>query len=314
MKLPFLMVLLFLAWSDSTLGQPLKEIRIGSSDISFSNFSTYYARDRKFFEKEGFDAKIIIVKTEAALPALTTGELDYTTFSTSAIDAALRGLPLRLIAVTVKQPVIGLVVREGVNQVQDLKGKRIGISSLGGLTHVAAVAVLKQYGLNPKDVTLLAIGSGVARLVAMRKGGLDAALMNSPQDIQAVKEGFKVLLDVGTVYQLPFGGLSTTLTKMGENPAEVKQVIRAVLLATQALVKPENRDDAINHAAALFKIERGTAAEFHRRMVSALSPTGVVEMDKIRLAIESAVERGLIQKPLEPEAVVDFSLVRNMRF
>jgi ABC-type nitrate/sulfonate/bicarbonate transport system substrate-binding protein len=314
MKLPFLMVLLFLAWSDSTLGQPLKEIRIGSSDISFSNFSTYYARDRKFFEKEGFDAKIIIVKTEAALPALSTGELDYTTFSTSAIDAALRGLPLRLIAVTVKQPVIGLVVREGVNQVHDLKGKRIGISSLGGLTHVAALAVLKHYGLNPKDVTLLAIGSGVARLVAMRKGGLDAALMNSPQDIQAVKEGFKVLLDVGTVYQLPFGGLSTTLTKMGENPAEVKQVIRAVLLATQALVKPENRDDAINHAAALFKIERGTAAEFHRRMVSALSPTGVVEMDKIRLAIDSAVERGLIHKPLEPEAVVDFSLVRNMRF
>ena len=77
------------------------------------------------------------------------------------------------------------------------------------------MAVLKHYGINPKDVTLLAIGSGVARLVAMRKGGLDAALLNSPQDIQAVKEGFKVLLDVGTVYQLPFGGLSTTLTKIG---------------------------------------------------------------------------------------------------
>ena len=122
----------FLAWSDFTFGQPLKEIRIGSSDISFSNFTTYYARDRKFFEKEGLDAKIIIVKTEAALPALSTGELDYTTFSTSAIDAALRGLPLRLIAVTVKQPVIGLVVREGIDNLHDLKGKRIGIVLLGG--------------------------------------------------------------------------------------------------------------------------------------------------------------------------------------
>ena len=91
-------------------------------------------------------------------------------------------------------------------------------------------------------------------------------------------------------------------------------MIKAVLQATQAVVKPENRDDAVNHAATLFKIDRSTAAEFHRRLVLALSPTGIVETDKIRLAIESAVERGLIQKPLEPEAVVDFSFARELRF
>ena len=62
--------------------QPLKELRIGSSDITVSNLCTFYARDRKFFETEGIDVKIVIVKTEAALAALTVGDLEYSTLST----------------------------------------------------------------------------------------------------------------------------------------------------------------------------------------------------------------------------------------
>src|SRR3990167_4027198 len=98
----------------SATAQPLKEIRIGSSNISVTNICTYYARDRKFFEREGLDVKIIIVKTEAALPAVVAGNLDYTTLSTSSIEATLRGMPLRLVAVTNQQPLVGLVVREGI--------------------------------------------------------------------------------------------------------------------------------------------------------------------------------------------------------
>ena len=68
--------------------QALKEIRIGSSDVTSTNFSIYYAKDRKLFQKEGLDPKMIIVKAEAILAALSAGELGYTTFSTSAIDMA----------------------------------------------------------------------------------------------------------------------------------------------------------------------------------------------------------------------------------
>jgi hypothetical protein len=37
-------------------------------------------------------------------------------------------------------------------------------------------------------------------------------------------------------------------------------------------------------------------------------------MDRIKLAIDSAVERGLIDKPLDPEMVVDFSMLKELRF
>ena len=57
--------------------QALKEIRIGSSDVTSTNFSIYYAKDRRFFAKEGLDPKMIMVKAEAILAALSAGELGH---------------------------------------------------------------------------------------------------------------------------------------------------------------------------------------------------------------------------------------------
>ena len=131
--------------------QSLKEIRVGSSNISVTNVVAYYARDRKFFEAEGFDAKIIIIKTEAALAALAAGDLDYSTLSTSSIEGALKGLPLRVIAVTNRHPLLGLVVRKGINSVADLRGKKLSVSSFGGATYGAALYLLRNNGLKPKQ-------------------------------------------------------------------------------------------------------------------------------------------------------------------
>src|SRR3990172_6092749 len=163
-------IFLMLALPGPAAGQ-LKEIRVGSSDIGFTNIVAYYARDRKFFEAEGFDAKIIIVKTEVALAALAAGDLDYSTLSTSSIEATLKGLPLRVIAVTNRHPLLGLVVRKGINSVADLRGKKLSVSSFGGQVYGAAVYLLKNNGLRAKqDVTILAGGTSSVRVGALKQG------------------------------------------------------------------------------------------------------------------------------------------------
>jgi hypothetical protein len=54
--------------------------------------------------------------------------------------------------------------------------------------------------------------------------------------------------------------------------------------------------------------------EFYRRLVPSLNPSGVVERDKVKLIVDSAIERGLTDKPMDPDAVSDFSIARQMRF
>ena len=151
--------------------QSLKEIRVGSTDITVSNFWIFYARDRKFFEAEGFDMKMVIIKTEAALAAMAAGDLDYSTLSTSSVEGTLKGMPLRLLAVTNRYPLLGLVVRKGINSVADLKGKKLSISSFGGAVYGAALYLLRNHGLRPKeDVSLLAGGANSARIAALKQG------------------------------------------------------------------------------------------------------------------------------------------------
>lgn len=292
--------------------QALKEIRIGTSDVTSTNFSIYYAKDRRFFEKEGLDPKMIIVKAEAILAALSAGELGYTTFSTSAVEATLVGMPFRLVAVANEQPVWGLVVPKSVNQVSELRGKKIGVSSFGGTIYSGAVYVLKHFGLNPKDVTFLAIGNTVARVAALKKGLIDAAVIAAPGDILAAKEGFKILLDVGSVYRAPMGGVSTTASRINEDPAEVRKVVRAVVGASRAIKNPSNKDDVVDYIGTLFKLDKASAEEFYRRLLPSLSTTGVVDKDKIKLVIDSAVERGLTSNPPDPSRLVDFSFAREL--
>jgi NitT/TauT family transport system substrate-binding protein len=306
-------VLMVLLSAEGAEAQALREIKIGSSNISYTNFSTFYARDRKFFEKEGLSPKIIIVKTEAALPAMATGQLDYATLTTSTIEAALAGMPLRLVAVANQQPLWGLVVRKGINQVSDLKGKKLGVSSYGGAAYGAALAVLKAHGLEPKkDVIILATGSNTARIAALKHGSVDAALVAAPGDIQVAEEGFKILLDAGEIYKLPMGGVSTSVTKIRENPSEVKKVVAAVVKATRFIADPKNKEEIVGYIATFFKLDRPAAGEFYQRIVASLSSTGVVDRDKIKMVIDSAVERGIAKQPPDPDAVVDFSFAKEL--
>ena len=295
-------------------GQALKEIRIGSSDVTSTNFSTYYAKDRRFFEKEGLDPKMIIVKTEAILAALSAGELGYTTFSTSAVEATLIGMPFRLIAVANEQPVWGLVVPKNVNHVSELRGKKIGVSSFGGTIYSGAVYVLKHFGLTPKDVTFLAIGNTLTRVAALKKGAIDAAVIAAPGDIVAAKEGFKILLDVGSIYRAPMGGISTTANRIHDDPAEVRKVVRAVVGASRAIKNPQNKDDVVAYIGSLFRLDRASAEEFYRRLLPSLSTSGVVDRDKIQLVVDSAVERGLTNKPSDPNRLVDFSFAKELGY
>jgi NitT/TauT family transport system substrate-binding protein len=312
-----LIVVFVLAWlaPGFAAAQSLKEIRVGSSNISVTNVVAYYARDRKFFEAEGFDVKIIIIKTEATLPALVAGDLDYSTLSTSAIEAALNGLPLRVIAITNKYPLLGLVVRKGINNVADLRGKKLSVSSFGGATYGAAVYLLKNHGLRPKeDVTILAGGTNSIRIAALRQEAVDAALLSSPEDIKAAGEGFRILLDVGSDYHLPWGGISATQTKIQRSRADNEKFVRAILRATRAITEPQNKNDVTGWIGKFFKLDGKMSDEFYRRLVPSLNPSGIVERDKIKLIIDSALERGLTDKPLDPDTVVDFSITKALRF
>jgi len=130
----------------------------------------------------------------------------------------------------------------------------------------------------------------------------------------AGRTSYRILVDVGSDYRLPWGGISASQNKIRRDPVEVEKFLRAVLRGVRAISDPQNKTDVTHWVGKFFKLEDKLADEFYRRLVPSLNPSGLAERDKIKLIIDSAVERGLTDKPLDPDAVVDFSIVRQLRF
>ena len=187
------------------------------------------------------------------------------------------------------------------------------MSSFGGATYGAALYLLRNNGLKPKqDVTILAGGNNSIRVGALKQGAVDAVTLSAPEDIKAAAEGFNILLDVGSDYRLPWGRVSTTQLKIDRSRAEVEKFVRAVLRTTRSITEPQNKQDVTSWLGKVFNLDAKVADEFYRRLMPSLNPSGIVERDKIKMVIDSAVERGLTDKPLDPDSVVDFSIAKKL--
>src|SRR5262247_2357834 len=132
------------------------KVRISIANLS-GQFMTYsLAQKRGFLKEENIDAEIVRVTGGATGPALSSGEVDYSTGMT--LGGPITGLPIKVVACFVPVPVLALVARPEVKSIHDLRGKTVGISNFGGLSIFAARAMAKYFGLDPeKDFKFIAV-------------------------------------------------------------------------------------------------------------------------------------------------------------
>jgi ABC-type nitrate/sulfonate/bicarbonate transport system substrate-binding protein len=106
--------------------------------------------------------------------------------------------------------------------------------------------------------------------------------------------------------------LSATAGKIREDPAEVAKMVRAVIRANRFMVDPRNKDEVVTYIAENFRLDRNSSVEVYQWLSRAIPPTGTVELDKIKLVIDAAVERGVTDKAIGPDMTVDFSFAKKV--
>src|SRR3989442_1302413 len=85
-----------------------------------------------------------------------------------------------------------------IKSVQDLKGKKIGISSPGGSADIATRRALKAVGLDPDrdGITFIAMGSHAQRTAALFAGSIQAAVDDPPNTAELIERGFHSVYDL----------------------------------------------------------------------------------------------------------------------
>ena len=277
-------------FSSSSIAQETKKkVRIANSAMSVTSLPLIAARDWKIFHEQGLDAEIILMSPALTVPAMISGEIDYFAgVGPGVVSASLSGMPFRAVWVSSDRVSYSLVANPKFKTLQDLKGKKIGVTgSLGATNHVSLVIALEKLGMSPKDFNILALPP-TEMVRSLESGFLDAVSLNPPALFLATKKGFPIILDIGSLVEMPGGGLTVLDKDIKGKPDEVKRVIRAMQSAKDVMRK--SKDKSVDLMMRLLKMDRESAAGTYDVFMKTLSADGIptrVGMDNLVKSIQA---------------------------
>ncbi|HSF58197.1 MAG TPA: ABC transporter substrate-binding protein, partial [Candidatus Binatia bacterium] len=138
----------------------LERVRVGYSVGGLIPFPVVVARENKLFEPLGLEIELINIPPTLAVTALVSGDLQYVIFAGTTLNAAVRGLPVKLVMVYNDRPLFSLMSRPEIRSVKEMKGKILGVASLTSGESFLSRRLLKEAGVDPeRDVTLRTIGN-----------------------------------------------------------------------------------------------------------------------------------------------------------
>jgi NitT/TauT family transport system substrate-binding protein len=293
--------------SSSLAAKAADNTKIASTGPGVSTLPLEIASRKGFFRDEGLEVLTITMRTNIAVNALLTRNVDYATPSTSVVKAATAGLPVKLLAVLLGRPDYFLTVRKDIKSVKDLKGKRIAIGSFGAAADLALRAVARQDGLDPdRDLMRLQMGGAASRYASLIAGSVDATILTLPYNLQAEKAGYKDLLWFGEHMELPLSGLAVRDETIQKNSKQVSGVIRAVLRAMTFAAA--NREETTQIIINWLKVDQEVAARSYELGKPSWSAGGVVSDG----AVKVLVDQSLLE--LKSKDVVPLDKVRDWSF
>jgi NitT/TauT family transport system substrate-binding protein len=137
-----------------------RKVQVAVATLSQSVLPLVVAQERGYYRAEDLDVQLILMPASVANLALIGANVDFISSGGSAITAILHGAPLRFVFVSFNRPMHWLFSRPEIRDVKGLKGKRIGVSAVGGSIHFLLSEVLKKHGLDgSRDATVFSAGT-----------------------------------------------------------------------------------------------------------------------------------------------------------
>ena len=302
---------LFLAFVVSPVSlEAADKVRVSISSVDIAFLTGGVAFKKGFFKEEGIEAELIRMNANVSITALATGDTDYTLIFGSVVRAAIRGLPVKVVAGFLDGSTHTLIARPEFKSVKDLKGKTLGISSFGATGDVAARMMIKHFGIDPeKEMKIIALGADRARFAALKEEVVDVAVISPPADAEGKRMGFNVLARAYELFSFPFIGLGANVKKIKEKPDEVKRAIKALIKANRYI--RQNRDGAIQVLMEWGRAERENTIASYDSSWKVFNLDGNIPEDGLRLVIDQAKQALKVNREVSASEVSDTTILRD---
>jgi NitT/TauT family transport system substrate-binding protein len=280
--------------------------KTGSTGLPF-----VIAEEKGFFKSEGLSAVSVVMQNQVVVNGVVARQVDYGGTFSNFVGAALSGLPVRIVMAVMEGSDHYLVTSPNIKKVEDLKGKKFGISSFGGTPHSEAVMILRKFGMNPeKDVTFLQIGGSSSRCTALDSGAIDAAMLVPPFNKLAAKRGFNEILSFNEIMNIPLGGLTVHTQRIKEKPDEIVKMIKAMLKGVNYI--RNNQAEILSIMASKWGIKEADVREgIYRDIVGIYTRNGVASDETMKNVIQLVRDTRKSKDDLGLSDVVDWSFAKK---
>ncbi len=302
MKTVILLLAVLVAVRATTEAQELKRIKIGYPAVSYNQVHIWVAKDAGLFKKHGLDAEVIFFRGgQMATQALVAGDPPIVNIGT-VVQAGLQGHDVVLIASSESTYNYSVVARPGIAKVEQLKGKRLGVSGFGSASHNAALILSKKFNLEPnKDVTVVVAGPTMERLAAVDAGRIDATILTPSEMPRARKQG---LVEVYDMLDL---GIEVIRSNREIALSALKGYVEALFYI------PRNREETRRITAKYMRttdpeVLDATYDWFVKRVAKKPYPT----LKGIQYLLDEVASKLPNAKSVKPEQFVDLSLLQQL--
>jgi len=271
------------------------------------------ARDRGYYRQEGLDAQLIVMPSALGTQELLGGNVKFSTAGGAGLLPILRGAPIRFMFTTFNRPMFWLYSRSDIRSVENLKGKKVGVSSLGSGPDSLLREILKKHGLDGgRDVVILPVGSGTARFFALQAGTVDAAMLSIPANLMAQDAGFRELVSFIDQEWIELQGtINVTDQLLASDPTLVEKFIRATLKGF--IHFRDLRSQTIGILIRSLRVKEDAAAKIYELMRPSLTQDGIVSEEIQRKSLEHVIDRVGLKEPPRLDKIFDYSVAMKVR-
>jgi ABC-type nitrate/sulfonate/bicarbonate transport system substrate-binding protein len=208
----------------------------------------FVARDAGIFQKHGLDATIVNVRNaQVGMSALAGGETQFHVGSATgtSIGAMAGGLDLAFIAGLINKLDGTFVVNPSIRSPADLKGKQIGIQSIGGGVWMFTMLAFEHWGLDPDrdKIQLRILGDQSVQAQAIAQNAIDGGYLSYSYGAQLERQGYRVMADLIKM-GIPYQGLGVMAKRslIDKNPALPERALRAIVETITFINNPANKN------------------------------------------------------------------------
>ena len=269
------------------------------------------AKEKGYYRDEGLEVQFILMNAVVASRALIAKDVEFASLSGAALTAIVAGAPLRFVFSSLQRPLLWLYTKPDIREVKGLKGKRVGVSSIGSNDDFLLRDLLRRNGVDAdKDVAILGLGGPLGH-AALRGGSVDAAVTVLPHNFRLGEEGYRELIALIKEDWVDLNGSAVVHEELVQSdPVLIEKFIRGTIKGF--LHYRDNRAGTVPVIARYLKVKEDLAGKIYDVTRPVMTADGAVNEELQRKSLEPLLKR-LGPKETPPLGrIFNYSLARKI--